>query len=679
MTDSADPRKEKRPEESPDGCVGPDRQRARLLDAFERIGRMAQSSLDRDEIVDRLALEVLRAGIFRSIAVGLVDEEQNALTITRSYYRPRNELGAQEIVPQGIAGLQYPLDSSDITAEVARTGRFTVIDGWDPRFDPRFTSKSGRQGQVAYFIPLKTSRVIGVLATGSTLADKEELLTRIDAMQPLLAQTAVVIEHATLYQRTRESERLYRRLVTSLPHGIVEVDADGRIAYANPALCRMLEYSSEELTGSHLWEFNATAEDSHHMEQRVKAVLRDEPEPKPYFTRVRTKTGSIRNLQMDWDYERNRAGQPIGTIAILTDVTERREAENALEESEAKYRSLFELAGDANFLMSLPDTQVVEANVSAHELLGYEPGELVGLTARSDIVAPEAVEATDRERARQLQEAGWYRVESVLKRKDGSRVPVFAVGKLMEISGERMLQLVVRDITELKRAESSMREFSRRTVHLQEEERRRVARELHDGVNQLLSAASAQLHMAGLQSCETTGGNRSLQTAERYLDEAIDEVRRISRDLRPTVLDDLGLEAALRNLSKRMTGSRPLVIDVTCPGSEAQLSTLLETTIYRVVQEALSNVARHAQATQAAVRVEVEEKVVLVVVSDDGRGFDVDAARAQSAGIGLRSMEERAALMHGSLSVESAQGKGTWLRFSFPHAEDHPFETPQSP
>ena len=173
----------------------------RLLTAFHQIALETLSSLDMDQILDNLARQVIEAGIFRSLMVALVDERNRCITVDRAFSRHGDgSIRRGEPQRDGV-GLSYSLDGKDILAEAARTGSLQVAVEWDDRFTPRPDLRpENLRGQVAYFIPvLHGSRALAVLATGSTIQDKEDTLRHIEVMQPLLDQVAISLEHARLY------------------------------------------------------------------------------------------------------------------------------------------------------------------------------------------------------------------------------------------------------------------------------------------------------------------------------------------------------------------------------------------------------------------------------------------------------------------------------------------------
>ena len=205
-----------------------------------------------------------------------------------------------------------------------------------------------------------------------------------------------------------------------------------------------------------------------------------------------------------------------------------------------------------------------------------------------------------------------------------------------------------------------------RILQVEETERRRVARELHDGVGQLLTAV--KLRLAGLNSSSPEYASRRNECIAA-IDEALEQVRRMSRDLRPSQLDDLGLIAAVRSHLDQQAGSAGFKPNFTHERVPPRLAPEIEITCFRIVQEALTNIARHAQASEVWVTLTGTEAELRLEVRDNGRGFDIAAARlGATAGrsMGLLSMEERATLAGGRFALDSAPGRETRLSLALP-------------
>jgi PAS domain S-box-containing protein len=223
--------------------------------------------------------------------------------------------------------------------------------------------------------------------------------------------------------------------------------------------------------------------------------------------------------------------------------------------------------------------------------------------------------------------------------------------------------LMIQDITERKELEREREQLLRRIVHSQEQERQRIARELHDELGQHLTALKM-----GLEALLPNESLQQMKTIVTRLDESID---RLALELRPPALDDLGLHGAVGSLLDQFTAASGIRADVHTTGPDGhRLSDAVETTLYRVLQEALTNIWKHAGAKNVSVIVELQPQQVQLIVEDDGSGFDPAEAPSgdRRARFGLVGMRERIALIGGSFNIESTPGQGTTLYVRVPVA-----------
>ena len=224
----------------------------------------------------------------------------------------------------------------------------------------------------------------------------------------------------------------------------------------------------------------------------------------------------------------------------------------------------------------------------------------------------------------------------------------------------------------LRHARLRLQALSNRMLEMQEAERRHIARELHDEIGQSLTAIKLSLEARALRSADEAARRHAGEIAG-VAGEVLDQVRRLSLDLRPPQLDDLGLRAALHWLVKRHTREPGPAIELAAPEDLPRLGPEVETACFRIAQEALTNVLRHASATRVLIAMEVDNGLFCLDVVDDGCGFDVAAAQTkalQGTSLGLVGMNERAALAGGQIRLTSRAGEGTRLCVRFPLAVD---------
>lgn len=233
-------------------------------------------------------------------------------------------------------------------------------------------------------------------------------------------------------------------------------------------------------------------------------------------------------------------------------------------------------------------------------------------------------------------------------------------------NGASVLMAIITDVTDRKRIEATRLALMQRLISAEDEERRRIARELHDETGQALTAL-----LVGLRTIEEQAITTDVQSAARRLRgvaaQTVDNVGRLARGLHPSVLDDLGLAAAARRHVSDFAESFGVALDLRLESIVSHpLPPLAAATTYRILQEALTNVARHARARVVGVQLTLAGTMLELVVRDDGVGFDAGAAFDTASGLGLHGMQERAALLGGSVEIESRPGHGTAVRARVP-------------
>jgi PAS domain S-box-containing protein len=260
-------------------------------------------------------------------------------------------------------------------------------------------------------------------------------------------------------------------------------------------------------------------------------------------------------------------------------------------------------------------------------------------------------------------------IEAILCAADGTRAPVLVSAARFYSEGQAATGLVVTDITERKEIERVRQELSRRIINAQEQERQRVARDLHDSVNQLLASALFRLK-AVVRGNRQSSNRQVLDLVER----AVGEVKLISRNLRPSELDDLGLLAALRSLSQEFGKRYGIAVHFTSKkwAEPSPLPAEIEMTLYRIVQEALNNVEKHSRAARVRIVLNCSPSLVWLTIHDNGKGFKPQRGSGRKAGWGLQNMNERAQLLGGTFDVKSRLRQGTAISVRIPFGKGPP-------
>lgn len=369
----------------------------------------------------------------------------------------------------------------------------------------------------------------------------------------------------------------------------------------------------------------------------------------------------------------------VGNVLAITFESLRKERERRtqlevtqqeLQASEQRYRELFENAYDAIWLHDL-EGNIIAANEASIRLTGYGLEELHSLKA-TRLLSEESSEIAKAVEQRLLKgEVSGSVIEVKLIRKDKTEAIIQLATSLVSNKGEPVaFQHIARDVTEEKRLQENLRFYLQQVTRAQEEERKRISHELHDEAIQGLVVLSRQLD-ALASSGEGLSEDNSLLLEElrQQTSNIMQGVRRLSQDLRPAALDRLGLSPALEWLASDVAEYSGIAIKVNVLGTKRHLHEEVQLVLFRIAQEALRNVWRHSQATEAEITLEFDERKTRIIVSDNGKGFNLPKTMgdlARDGKLGLAGMQERAQLLDGTLTVQSEPGRGTTVTVVIP-------------
>ena len=456
------------------------------------------------------------------------------------------------------------------------------------------------------------------------------------------------------------AERKYRRIFENVSEGIFQSTPEGYYLMANPALARIHGFNSaRELIRSRRDISREIYVDPARREE-FKRLLEKHGVVRDFEHETFRKDGSRIWLSVNARAVRNEDGKVLYYEGTARDITQRKQAEQALRESEERYRELFENSKEALYVHDMNGCYT-SVNRATERLSGYTREELAGRHF-SIFLNPEYESHVRGHLGRKAEESSETTYETEIVTKYGRHVPIEISSRLIFADGVAVgVQGCMRDVSERKRVQAAARTYSRRLIEAQEGERRRMSRELHDQVGQILTAVKMNLH-ALRQKCSAPDILASIEDNMKVIDEAVDQVRDLSVDLRPLLLDDFGLVVAVRWYLDRQAKSCGVPADFTTRslGEDDRFSSELETACFRIVQEAVTNVARHARATRISVVLERAGQDLILLISDDGAGFDMKVLRSTSAAtLGLRSMEERVQAVGGTITIDSAPDLGT--------------------
>ncbi len=529
-----------------------------------------------------------------------------------------------------------------------------------------------------------------------------------------LGVTAIVLditERKRTEERLKQSEQWLRTIFETSHEGIL-VEDDERIHYVNKSYARMFGYDDpEELIGQHISVVIAP-EDKERLLEFGTSRLRGEPSPAEYEFKGKRKDGS------QFDVEASVAASQIADSNYITtmirDITERKQADEALRESEARFRAAFEQA-NVGIVQASFEGRLLIVNPGFCKIIGYPEAEARGMMIRDITHGDDYEKEEDLTRQLMAGETGGYSIEKRYLHKDGHLVwgqmtatllrrtsgePYYMLAIVEDISerklaeealmklneqleqrvAERTVELMEMnaslqaEIVERRRAESERASLLRRLVMAQEDERRRISRELHDQMGQHLVAIVLLVNsLKDFAHSEPATVSRFAQL-EDVAHQLSLQVDTLAWQLRPTELDDLGLHAALENYVGKWSQRYQVPVDFHSVSlADQRLTSEIETAIYRIAQESLNNIIKHARATYVSLILERRGNHVFAIIEDDGCGFDVEGLWGACGGqrrMGLLGMKERTALVGGTLNIESAPGAGTTIFVRIPLALD---------
>lgn len=482
-----------------------------------------------------------------------------------------------------------------------------------------------------------------------------------------------ITEQRRTQQNLRESEARLRLLAEQMPAILWTVDSNLRFTSSLGAGLAALQLKPGQVVGMTLQEFFGT----------------DDLQFPPIAAELRALQGESLSYEMTWrerSYHvyvepfHSAGGSTIdGCIGLAFDITERKRIEAQLIFREKRLRALIENSADGIELVAASG-EILFESPSIQRLFGYFSPAMVGRSLFDFIHAEDRPELENRFAAVRQQHGTIIETRYRFRHRDGTwRWVEASLNNLIEEPGVLAIVINFRDITERQRSEEErnrlfheieharfrLEQLSRRLVEVQEAERRNLARDLHDELGQQLTALKLQLESSpGLPPVQM---QHRVQEAYARANQLQGLVRNMSLDLRPTMLDDLGLVPALLWLFERRSGLSSLEVQFRHQNVEdMRFPPAIETAAYRIVQEALTNVARHSGASNAFVRLWASDDTLSVQIEDKGRGFDAEASLAAGNSSGLSGMRERAGLLGGRLTIESSRGDGTTLTAELP-------------
>jgi len=558
-------------------------------------------------------------------------------------------------------------------------GRVPAIDDTDERFCGAYKLYHADGTHMAHC----DTPVALALETGASVHEQEVIIEKPDGgrvtvsvhIDPIRDRDGSIVGVVNFFHDIHErklAERttgLLAAIVDSSDDAIVSKSLDGIITSWNKSAERLFGYAAEEAIGQHITLIVPPGRQSEEV-AILERLRRGERVEHFETTRVR-KNGTTLDISLSISPVRDAAGRVVGASKVARDVTERKRVERAA----AEQARLLDLSFDAIFVRDTAD-RITYWNNGARQLYGYTPEEALGRVSH-ELLRTKFPEALDRITGRLNRDRRWTG-ELIHKRKDGSQLVVASRWALEQRGHGNAYSLLETnsDITQQKESEKALKEseLAARLLRLQDEERRRIARELHDGVGQLLAAMSMNVSKVKEERSKLSpDAARCIEENSNMIEQISAEIRTMSYLFHPPLLDELGLESALKWYVKGFAERSKIAANLELPVDLGRLPKDQEMCLFRLLQECLTNIHRHSGSSTALVRLWRTPGEIRIEVSDEGRGIHQEIqskiASGKSAGVGLRGMRERVKQFDGTLEIHS-NGKGVSILVTLPLTEE---------
>ena len=470
----------------------------------------------------------------------------------------------------------------------------------------------------------------------------------------------------------RVSEERFRQVFEYSATGMAVLGIDGKFITVNRAICRMLGYEEGELVGRHFLEITAPS-DKEICRHEIALMLAGTSDPMRLEKNYMRKDGSVFRGMVVGTVVRDARGKPLFMVGQVQDVSEQWRTEEALRKSEQKFRLLVEQSLVGVYIVQ--DSRFIYANPRAAEITGYSPEELLAMPSVLGIVMPQDhALVTEQYRRRMAGEISVAHYVFHGRHKSGSLVYIEVFGVVTEFNGKPAVLGTALDITEQKRVEEALHAVSGRLLKLQDDERRRIARDLHDTTAQELAAL--MMNLAVLQRNTNLTPEKIQQTladSQALAERLTTEIRTLSYLLHPPGLELAGLPGAIREYARGVASRSGMEVIVESAPDLDRLPEDMEIALFRVVQESLGNILRHARSATAKITLERIGSTLTLQIQDQGRGIPAKRLATIKSlrgafGVGIAGMSERLHQLKGTLEIQSGPG-GTTVRATVPLPE----------
>lgn len=464
-----------------------------------------------------------------------------------------------------------------------------------------------------------------------------------------------------------ESEEKYRVIIETAQEGVWMIDKNNNTVYTNSHMAEMLGYTREEMLHHPL--FNFMDEEGKTLAEQNIERRRNGITEQHEFKFIKKTGESVWTLLETSPIFKD--GKYEGAVAMVMNITERKKAEKELIDSEVKYKHLFESNPMPMWVLDLETYNFLAVNEAALKHYGYTKDEFLQLGAKG--IRPEnevqRFLELNRSNYNALHNSGIWRH----KKRDGSLIEVEIFAYNIQYEGKKASLVLANDVTErlhseklLKQSFEDIRRLASHLQHIREEERKRIGREIHDELGQQLTAIKMDVVWIDKKiPAEQEPIKEKLKNMVQLLDGSNLSVRKILKELRVDLLDSYGIVEALEWQARQFTTNTGVPVTLSNNTVDGVLPAPVTNCLYRVFQEALTNITKYANATVVTCRLEYSKTAISLSVNDNGNGFDKETVKSKQS-FGLLGIQERVSSLNGSFELNTAPGKGTTLLINLP-------------
>ncbi len=648
------------------------RKAKRLYFFLSQVNQMLVKTTDEQELFKQACEIAVDIGEFRMAWVALVDEATQSLRPVIHAGDERDYLSQIKINTSGnIAEGRGP------TGRAFRDERYFVCNdiASAPEMAPWREAALERKYRSSISLPIrKMGKVVG---TYTLYADTPGFFdtAEIELLEECTGDISFALDNIEKDKHRRkteealaESEKRYHVLTEISPVGIFHTDATGYTTYVNPRWCQIAGMSHEQALGNGWFNAVHPADRQQLTDGWKKAVDKHSISFSEY--RFLRPDGSIAWVLGMAVPEINAAGEIIGYAGTTTDITERIVAEQEiLKEKNLSDTLINALPGI--FYLSSEEKGLMRWNKNFEQISGYSAAELRGMKQLDFIESAEREMVT--KKLEEVVEKGEANIQANFFLKDGSTIPYYFTGIAIEYNGMQCIAGVGIDFTErieaqniIKNTTDQLRHLAAHLQSIREDERKRIGQEIHDDLGQLLTAIKMDVVWID-KKLPAEAALLKAKTANilTLLDAGHQSVRQILNELKPGALDDRDLSTAIAWLNQQFTQNTEIPVDFTCNTRSFVFAESAAICLFRIYQEALTNIMRYAEATRVTSGLVIQDNNIRLTVSDNGQGFDTAVLKTKKS-FGILGMRERALSLGGYLDLDAGPGKGTSITVTVP-------------